>query len=220
MPLFTPRTTPSTEPASGILSESPSSETQKAETGKPESLLSSSLLDRLLQFESSEPEGESEEALPSEEASAQPRPIEWGRSPGLLDAEAERGGLGYESRKRLRASRLRPHLEATMAASPACYGLRIWLQGETACVLDAKGYLCSTEDLIELLLLCRFESTLGPGAVRALLERQPIDPYAAVTIVKSAFKLKPDPVKKTSSAPKAPRRVISSAEFSKLLDSI
>lgn len=146
--------------------------------------------------------------------------LEWGRNPKLLDQAADEAGLVPTLRLKLQGSRARERLEQTMAASPASYGLRVWVSGEEAFLLDAKGFVCSTTDVIELVLCLRFESIHGAGSLRALLARTILDPSFAVTIVKSSFKLKPDPVKKSSPAPKAPKKNLSPEEFARLLEAL
>lgn len=148
------------------------------------------------------------------------RAIEWGRDTSLLLSAAEELGLETSLRLKLQRSRARERLEQTMASAPSSYGLRVWVSGEEAFLLDAKGFVCSTTDVVELVLCLRFESIHGAGALRALLARSILDPSNAVTIVKPSFKLKPDPVKKSSPAPKAPKKNLSPQEFAKLLESL
>jgi hypothetical protein len=157
----------------------------------------------------------------TEEPLAPPtKALEWGRNPKLLDQAADECGLVSDLRLKLQNSRARERLEQTMAASPSSYGLRVWVSGEEAFLLDHKGFVCSTTDVIELVLCLRFESIHGSGSLRALLARTILDPTFAVTVVKSAFKLKPDPVKKSSPAPKAPKKNLSPEEFARLLEAL
>lgn len=123
-------------------------------------------------------------------------------------------------RVRLQRTRLPEHKEALLAATPELHGLRVWVNGTDAVLIDERGYVCSTKSVVEVILLCRFESTMGPGALRALLSRPVVDPYAAVSILAPRFTLKQKPVEHAKTSPKAPRRILSSVDMSKLLDGI
>lgn len=106
-----------------------------------------------------------------------------------------------------------------MAAAGHCYGLRVWLSGTTAALIDERGFVCSTTDVGELMLCLRFESTLGPGALRALLSKPIIDPLAAVQLFQSRFSFKPLPEHKGGESVNA-KRSLSREAFKSILDKI
>lgn len=86
-------------------------------------------------------------------------------------------------------SRLNDRREALMAATPKLWGMSLWINGETYVLLDEKGYVASTKNVELALRLIKFESTLGPGAVRTLLARPIVDPVAAIFIAESKKRL-------------------------------
>lgn len=101
-----------------------------------------------------------------------------------------RDQLGLESElPSLVLSRLNERREALMAATPKLWGLNLWISGENYVLLDEKGFLASTKNVELVLRLIRFESTLGPGATRALLARPIIDPVAAIFIAEAKKRL-------------------------------
>lgn len=133
--------------------------------------------------------------------------------------------LGLTARLRLKFQQSKSfaatgRLSQTMAAAGHCYGLRVWLSGGTAVLLDDKGFVAATSDWAEVLLAIRFESTLGPGALRVLLSRPVIDPMAAVSLFKSRFSFQPLPAHKGGEASANAKRSLSRESFSALLDKI
>jgi hypothetical protein len=111
--------------------------------------------------------------------------------------------------------------EALMAFRPALWGVHVWVTGDTFVLCDEKGYLthllhAQTTVLVELL---RFESTQGPGALRAVLKRPLLDPSAAVQRPKSSYNPKAEvPRVKVEKDPKPlRRRKLSPSDFAKLL---
>lgn len=121
-----------------------------------------------------------------------------------LHDRAELLGVTATSRNDLVLSRLEQRKEELFAASSHVHGLRLWVTGEKYVLLDEKGFLCWTREKDLVFALCLLESLEGTGATRLLLQREPRDPYAAITALDPRFRLTPKPAK-TQPAPRAPR---------------
>jgi hypothetical protein len=127
-------------------------------------------------------------------------------NPQLCLEAAESLGLSAGTIFSLQHSTITERKAATMAAVPHLYGLRLWVSGEEILLIDTQGFVARTTDRGTAILLCRLESTLGPGAVRVLLSREPTDPFAAITALDPRFRLKPKPVEERHRInPKTPR---------------
>jgi hypothetical protein len=112
--------------------------------------------------------------------------------------------------------------ETLMAFRAGLWGLQVWVSGETIVILDERGFVCSLTNPTIAFALCRFESTQGPGALRAVLKRNVISPVNVVDMLRARY----NPTQKVPSAVSKPspispkRRKLSSAEFSKILSEI
>lgn len=137
-----------------------------------------------------------------------------------IELMAEAFGIGATLRLSLQHSRVSEQRERTMAAVPQVYGLKVWVDGVHAVLLDERGFVCATEDWLQVLLLCRYESARGPGALRALLARPTIDPYAAISVLAPRFTLKPKPAERSEEQPKAPRKVLSPEQLRSIMEAI
>jgi len=141
------------------------------------------------------------------------------------DIVVQAGELGLTARLRLKFQQSKAfaatgRVAQTMAAAGHCYGLRVWLSGNTAVLIDTKGFVCSTTDWADVLLAIRFESIMGPGALRALLARPVIDPMAAITLFKSKFNFQPLPAHKGGEVSANAKRSLSRDAFNDLLNKI
>jgi len=111
--------------------------------------------------------------------------------------------------------------ESLMAFRAGLWGLQIWITGEVIVLLDEKGFVCSTENKPLTFALCRFESTHGPGALRAVLRRNVVAPYG-IEVLRAKYNpgQKVPAVASQPYSPASQRRKLSSADFQKLLSEI
>lgn len=114
------------------------------------------------------------------------------------------------------------HKEPLMAFRAEIWGLGLWYSGREYLILDEKGFLTKTPDGSLALRLISFESVHGPGALRAVLKREILNPQGAVQVLKTKFNPSaPVPAAKPEPIPKPlRRRKIDPAEFSKLLEGL
>jgi hypothetical protein len=115
--------------------------------------------------------------------------------------------------------------EALMAFRPSLWGLHIWINGDELTLMDEKGFLCTlsvSRYFASTLELIKFESRQGPGSLRLVLEREVLDPQAAVQKVRAVYN--PKAVVPIAKAVKEDRplrrRKLSPADFAKLLGDI
>lgn len=136
---------------------------------------------------------------------------EWAFVLGVKDEDL--GALirnGIEARK-----------EQLFAATPRLHGLQLWVDGPRYNLLDEKGFVCWTDDHEQAISLCRLESILGPGAVRTLLKKEPIDPLAAVVAYAAIYRRIPKPVEKKEKTGHATKGASLSPEiFKNLLEDL